>query len=171
MSYEFYVPFFHVPGRYEWCTIHAEQYGSFDCFIVIHTTTDRPVTVYVSAESGARFMRERFPESTAVRVSPAALQIEAHDTRSARGRVTAEEGPVRSAEMEFVARADALPVATHYGDRSFAVWGSRFWCEGVDMELPAGVTGRVVGADGSEERFENADGILTVGSYGELQEL
>lgn len=170
MSYEFYAPFFHIPGRYEWCTIHAEHYGSFDCFILIHTTTDKPVTVYLTAENGMRFMRDRFPESAAIEVSPEALSITMDGHRAARGYLSSDRGPVRLAELEWRTEPGATPVASSYGDRSFAVWGSRFSCEGVDLELAARVSGRVVDADGGEAVFSDEPGILTLGSYGRLEE-
>ncbi len=171
MTHEFYAPFFHLPGRYEWCTIHAEHYGSFDCFIVIHSTTDQPVTVYLSAENGRRFMAGRFPESTTIQVSPDALRIEARGTRSAGGYLEAQAGPVRHVEMEFNAEPGATPAACVYGAPLFAVWGSRFSCEGVDLNLAARARGRVLTATGAEERFADEPGIITSGSYGRLTEL
>jgi hypothetical protein len=170
MTYEFYSPFFHIPGRYEWCTIHAEQYGSFSCFIVIHSTTEAPVTLYLAADNGLRFMKERFPESTVIQVAEDALQIEMITTTDARGSLAASEGPVRNAHMEFSVSDSASAIASTYGAPDFAVWGSRFSCEGVDLELGATVTGSLTRADGTQERFDGTDGVLTLGSFGRLQE-
>ena len=102
--YEFYAPFAHIPGRFEWARIHSTTHGSFDCFIVIHEGTDQPVTVYVSSDQGERFMTDRYPESRGIRVLEHNLSIIA----GAKGhtlecRLEAEEGPVRFATMTFSA--------------------------------------------------------------------
>ena len=187
MTYhEFYAPFAHLPGRYEWCRIHSTTHGSFDCFIVIHGTTAEPVSVYLCSENGARFMVDRFPESETIVVGENDLRIEMVDDDDAirvHGELVATGGPVREARMRFVAPADALPRATPYGGRGFAVWGSRWTCDGVDLELDAAVTGFVTRSDGAPDRelparagsrsetIDGETGVLTLGSYGRLREL
>lgn len=163
---EFYAPFAHIPGRYEWCRILSVTHGSFDCFIVIHDGTDRPVTVYVNTEHGERFMRDRFPESRSIRVPADDLVIEAGEGWL-RGELRAQTGPVRTARMRFQAVTTA-PRATPYGGGDFPVWGSAWTCSGVDLELDA----RVEGAVRLEEREIDLDGdpaIVTLGSYGRLE--
>lgn len=170
-TYEFYAPFAHIPGRFEWARIHSTTHGSFDCFIIIHEGTQEPVTVYVNSEIGARFMAERYPESRAIRVGEHELSI----VSGARGRtletrLTAEEGPVRSATMTFTAEPEALPRAVPYGGPEERVWGSRYACEGVDLELPTGISGEVVREEVVEE-LAATEAVLTLGSYGRITEL
>ena len=178
-DYEFYSPFVHIPGRYEWCRIHSATHGSFDCFIVIHEGTDKPVTVYVASEHGAAFMADRFPESAAIRVAATELRLQADGAPGGdwvvQGGLTAHDGPLIAAEMTFRAPAvdssgGALPRAVPYGGRDFPVWGSRWRCEGVDLELAARVEGYVAhrGAVDREE-LTGTPGVLTLGSYGALR--
>ncbi len=175
-SIEFYAPFAHLPGRYEWCVIHSVTHGSFACFIVIRDGTHRPVTVYHCSSRAARFMADRFPESTAIRASPSQLRIETIGSdagsgdRIVRGRLIAATGPVALARMTFLSSADSIPRPAPYGGGDFAVWGSRWTCEGVDMEVDASVVGHVRVRDGRHEQFHGDPGILTVGSYGRLRE-
>ena len=176
--YEFYAPFAHIPGRYEWCRIHSATHGSFDCFIVIGDGTDKPVTVYLTAENGMRFMHDRFPESRTIAVEPTQLQLRSQGGPGrdwiVEGDLTASEGPIAAAHMRFRAAAgdrpgDALPQAVPYGGAEFPVWGSRWRCEGVDLELSAQVDGHVTRRDGAKrEELAAAAGILTLGSYGAL---
>ncbi len=175
-THEFYAPFAHIPGRYEWATIHSPTHGSFDCFIVLHDGTHRPVTVYVNSDAGERFMADRFPESLALRVAPEALAIEGcagalASHRVVTGRLHAESrsGPVLSANMTFTAPGAAVPRAVPYGGSETGVWGSRYRCEGVDLELDASVDGFVEAAQEGQHTFDRAPGILTVGSYGALK--
>jgi hypothetical protein len=188
--YEFFHPFAHLPGRYEWCTIHSPTHGSFDCFIIIHVGTHRPVTVYVNHPRGACFMRDRYPESRCVLVAESDLTV----TSQERGRVvgvrlravggqgsgapdprrpgTANAGSVREVDLLLSADRDAVPEQAPYGGAAFPVWGGRFSCEGVDLNLAAGATGFVVLQDGGREDFAPpAGGIVTVGSYGRIAPL
>ncbi|MFW5786085.1 MAG: hypothetical protein ACOCYC_02475 [bacterium] len=143
-SIEFYAPFAHVPGVYEACRIHTVEYGSFDTAIAINRGTDRPVTVYVNSTEGERFMTERFPESLCIRVDADALTITASpDGRSVRLSLTASAGPLRRAELAFTSLPGASAQAAPYGDASFPVWGSRFSCRGIDLNLPARAVGHV----------------------------
>ena len=181
-DYEFYAPFVHIPGRYEWCRIHSATHGSFDCFIVIRDGTDKPVTVYVASENGASFMADRFPESEAIRVATTDLKLHAHGAPGGdwvvQGGLAAATGPLTAAEMTFRApRSDssvdaaggALPRAVRYGGSEFPVWGSRWRCEGVDLELAARVEGYVAHRDAADrEELSGTRGILTLGSYGAL---
>lgn len=195
--FEFYGPFAHIPGRYEWARIASTTHGPFDCFIVIHTGTDKPVTVYVNSDSGERFMRERYPESRSIRIAEENLRFRSDESGlKVEGRLSAAEGPVRRVLMRFEARGDAPPRAVAYGDPGRPVWGSRFACEGVDMELPALVSGEIelapvddperptapsdagtgaaaVTADRDaapplEGEFSGIEGIVTLGSYGKI---
>ena len=169
--YEFYAPFVHVPGRYEWARIHSPTHGSFDTFIVIETTTDRPVTVYVNSDAGAHFMAARYPESVAIRVPAAALRIES-DAWSAvvDGELVAEGGSIRRAWMRFSRVGEDLPRVVPYGGDDFPVWGSRFTCYGVDMELSARVEGVIERSDRTEPLVGEA-GIITLGSFGRITEI
>ena len=165
---EFYSPFAHIPGRYEWCRIHCPSHGSFDTFIVINAgRTDTAVTVYVNSNAGEAFMADRYPESRCIRLEAAQLTIEASpDGRTVRGRLSASEGPVREAKMHFESKPEAALKESAYGGGDFAVWGSRWSCTGVDMELEARVSGSLVREDGRDDISGN--GILTLGSYGHI---
>jgi hypothetical protein len=163
---EFYSPFAHIPDRYEVCRIHAEGYGSFDVFILIEESTARPVTVYVHSDTGSRFMAEQYPRSACIQLLPEALRIQA--TGEGRGvacELDAETGPLRSARLHFEAAADAVPEAAGYGGREFHVWGSRYYCRGVDLNVLATVTGSLTMADGSVEEIDQT-GIIALGSVG-----
>ena len=169
--YEFYAPFAHIPGRFEWARIHSTTHGSFDCFIVIHEGTDKPVTVYVNSDRGERFMADRYPESRGIRVPDHNLSI----APGAKGhtlecRLEAEEGPVRFATMTFSADPAGVPRAVPYGGPEESVWGSHYSCEGVDLELPAGISGEIVFQEGREE-LAATEAVLTLGSYGRIREL
>jgi len=172
-TYEFYAPFAHIPGRYEIARIHTTTHGSFDTWIVIETTTDRPVTVYVNSENGEAFMRDRYPESTAIRVGPTDLTIESDPwSREVTGTLTTPEGPITRGYLRFLRNEDAGARATPYGGGDFSVWGSRFTCSGVDMEVAAVVTGEITGVDNREiARFADTPGVITLGSYGVISEL
>ncbi len=173
---EFYAPFVHVPGRYEWCCIHSVTHGSFVCFIVVHDGTDRPVTVYHCSSHAARFMADRFPESEAISVPPSRLRIEAIDPvtgsgdRIVRCRLSAATGPVALARMTFLSPVHAVPRPTPYGGAGLPVWGSRWTCEGVDMEVDASVVGYVRLRDGRRDQLGDDRAVVTVGSYGRLRE-
>lgn len=163
---EFYSPFAHIPDRYEVCRVHAEGYGSFDMFILIATRTDHPVTVYVNSDTGRRFMAERYPESTCIPVSPSALRVHAADEgRRVSLDLNAQSGPIRAATLQFAAEADSVPTAAAYGGRNFPVWGSRYYCRGVDLNTSARVSGSVTMADGGTEELE-ATAIIALGSVG-----
>src|ERR1051326_5722585 len=97
VSYEFFSPFAHVEGKYEWCRIRSPTHGVFDTFILVG---ESPVVVYVASGSGARFMAERYPECRAFRVAPGDLSIEeSRDGRTVRGRLRADVGPVQAADL------------------------------------------------------------------------
>jgi hypothetical protein len=167
-AYEFYAPFAHIPGRYEWARIHSPSHGSFDCFIVIEQDTQSPVTVYVATEAGERFMADRYPESTCHRLEPEALTLMSDDGGyRVAGSVVAPAGPIRSAAMTFTASAHELPRAEAYGGD--AVWGSRYSCRGVDLHLPAAVVGAVTTAE-QLLSLTGAEGLLALGSYGLITE-
>jgi hypothetical protein len=168
--YEFYAPFAHIPGRYELARIHSPTHGSFDSLIVITTTTDRPVVVYVNSDAGERFMADRYPESTTVRVSKDAMVLEGDPwSPVVSGRLVADEGPVRRVDLRFTIADDSLlPTAVPYGGGDFPVWGSGFTCSGVDLELPAEVSGEVVSTHGNTERWNGDSGVITRGSFGAI---
>ena len=97
--WEFFSPFAHIPGRYEWCRIHSPTHGSFDTFIVIRESTDRPPVVYVNSPEGQRFMAERYPESSCFMVEKEKLTIRsADDGATVEGRLEADEGPISRAQ-------------------------------------------------------------------------
>lgn len=169
--HEFYAPFAHLPGRYEWACIHSTTHGSFDCFIVIHRSTAEPVTVYVASPAGERFMADRFPESETIVLAERDLSLRAEESDASRavlGTLRSTVGPVREARMRFATGADAVARAVPYGGHDFPVWGSRWRCAGVDLELDALLEGYVERPSGREE-LSGEEAILTVGSYGRLQ--
>jgi hypothetical protein len=174
VSYEFYAPFAHVPGRFEWCRIRSPTHGVFDTFIVLGASTAEPAAVYVNSALGLAFLQERFPECTALRVAPGGLRIEeSPDGRTVTGTLQAGGpkatlGPVAEAKLELRAPAAALPQAVPYGGTGAPVWGSRFTCWGVDLALAGTVTGRVKWADGKVEDLSGQACIVTVGSFGRL---
>ncbi len=166
---EFYGPFAHIPGRYEWCRIHSPSHGSFDTFIVIETTTDARVTVYVNSENGEAFMADRYPESSCIRVSKDDLVLATSaDGHMVTGSLSASEGPVRDASMVFLSPSEASVSESDYGGESFRVWGSRWACTGVDLELKALCNGRLKEESG-EQIFKGEEGVITLGSYGRIE--
>ncbi len=58
--WEFYAPFAHIEGKYEWCRIRTTTHGIFDTFILFPYSEQ--VTVYVVDDAGEQFMRDRYPE-------------------------------------------------------------------------------------------------------------
>lgn len=164
-DHEFYAPFGHIPGRFEVCRMHTASHGTFDTFIVLHGSTQQPVTVYLSSTLGAAFMAQRFPESTTVRVPPSALVIDQKDV-TITCRMQADQGPVHDVDLRLAASGHQLPTAVPYGGPS--VWGSVYACNGVDLELPAKATGHVRGPE-LEETFRGDPAVVTIGSYGRLE--
>jgi hypothetical protein len=167
--YEFFAPFAHVPGRYEWCRIRSPTHGVFDTFIVLGASTQVPATVYVNSALGASFMAERYPECVAIRVAPGGLAIaEGPDGRSVSGTLKADAGPVRAAQMTVRAPGMALPKPVPYGGNGAPVWGGRWTCWGVDLALPAVADGTLTHADGKKETLRGAVAIVTLGSFGRI---
>lgn len=168
--YEFFAPFAHVPGRYEWCRIRSPTHGVFDTFIVLSPAgTSAPATVYVAQDAGERFMRERYPECETHRVGMGDLRIEERDGgRTLLCELRTKAGPVRTVKMTFQAPGGATPRAVPYGGKGEPVWGSRFTCWGVDLVLDATATGAVERAEGFVETISRAPGILTLGSFGRI---
>lgn len=168
--YEFFSPFAHVEGRYEWCRIRSPTHGVFDCFILLEA---KPVVVYVNSAEGARFMAERYPESTAIRVAPRALRLCAkRDDRVVRGRLRAKEGPVRKVRMTLAASPSAVPKNVPYGGTGAPVWGSAEWtCWGVDLVLEGQAAGTLRFADGRKEVLKAVRALVTLGSFGRIAPL
>ncbi|MFO1532924.1 MAG: hypothetical protein ABR562_04385 [Thermoplasmatota archaeon] len=170
--YEFFAPFAHVAGRYEWCRIRSPTHGVFDTFIALGESTAVPATVYVNSVLGQAFMRDRYPECTTVRVPPSALEIdESPDGRTVTGALKADQGPVREAQMSLRAPATALPQAVPYGGDGQPVWGGRFTCWGVDLNLAGNADGFVVKADGKRENLRGTPCIVSLGSFGRIAPL
>ncbi len=166
--YEFFAPFAHIPGRYEWCRIRSPSHGVFDTFIVLGKTTAHPATVYVNSVLGEAFMRERYPECTTIRTAPGGLQIEeVPGGHTVRGTLKAHEGPVLEADLEMAASPHKLPVQVPYGGDGQPVWGSRFTCWGVDLVLEGKATGTVSGPE-LEEEHRGTPCIITMGSFGRI---
>jgi hypothetical protein len=169
VAYEFYAPFAHVAGRYEWCRIRSATHGSIDCFILLGKSTAVPATVYVNSTLGAAFMAERFPECATVRVPPSGLAIaESPDGRTVTGTLRSADGPLREATMTLRAGPSAIPKAVPYGGAGQPVWGSRWTCWGVDLALDGHADGRLVWADGRSEALHGAPCVVTLGSFGRL---
>jgi len=172
VAYEFFAPFAHLPGRFEWCRIRSPTHGVFDTFIALGASTAEPATVYVNSALGAAFMADRYPECATVRVPPGNLTIaESQDGRTVTGRLKADGGPVREAEMVLRAPAGAVPKAVPYGGDGRPVWGGRWTCWGVDLVLEGSADGTVVHAAGKREAFRGTPCIVTVGSFGRLAPL
>ncbi len=166
---EFYSPFAHIPGRFEWCRIHAPSHGSFDSFIYIHSTTDQPVTVYVNCQQGEQFMADRYPESQCIRVKPEQLTINSsQDGSLLTGYLSANEGPVRSALMTFHTKIISDLCTSNYGSDQFKVWGSQWVCQGIDLERKATVNG-FVHTEADNINFQEETAILTFGSHGTIR--
>ena len=169
VQYEFFAPFAHVPGRFEWCRIRSPSHGVFDCFILLGASTAEPATVVVNSALGESFLRDRYPECTAVRVPPGALRIEeSPDGRTVTGTLQAAQGPVREAAMQLRAPPGAIPRQVPYGGDGRAVWGSRWTCWGVDLVLEAICQGRITWAGGRTESLAGAPAVVTLGSFARL---
>ncbi len=170
MDTEFYGPFAHLPGKLEWCRIRSPTHGVFDTCIVIEATTSDPVTVYVNSDEGKRFMADRFPSCTTIRVPESALQmLETAGGHRLHCRLAAAEGPLRNADMTFNA-TPGVPREVPYGGQGKPVWGSAYTCTGVDLELDAAVRGELAWVTGLQD-LDGVAGILTVGSMGRLEQL
>ncbi len=165
---EFFAPFAHVPGRYEVCRIRSPTHGVFDSFIVLGESTSVPATVYVASDAGGEFMAQRYPECATLRADHLGID-ESDDALTVRCALRASIGPIRKASIRFQADA-GTPREVPYGAQDRPVWGSRWACTGVDLELDARVTGHLHGPD-VDVRFEEDPGILTVGSYGHIRPL
>ena len=172
VAYEFFAPFAHVPGKYEWGRIRSATHGVFDTFIVLGPTTSHAATVYVNAALGEAFMRERYPECATIRLAPGGLRVEeSADGRTVTGALDSPQGPVRAARMVLRAGPSALPRAIPYGGQGQPVWGSRWTCWGVDLVLDAACDGRIVHGDGRSEDLRGTAAIVTIGSFGRLAPL
>ena len=163
--WEFYAPFAHVEGKYEWCRLRTTTHGVFDTFILFPYS--KQVTVYVHDEPGERFMRDRFPECDTFR----ALRLTLHEQDEGHiveGALAAEVGPVQEAMMRFIA-SSGLPKAVEYGGSDKPVWNSQhFSCWGVDLNLEARAVGHVRWHDARLERLEDVPAIVTMGSFGRI---
>jgi hypothetical protein len=167
--YEFFAPFAHIEGKYEWCRIRSPTHGVFDTFIALGKTTSDPATVYVNSVLGMAFLRDRYPECTAIRVVPGGLRIEeSEDGRTVIGTLKAGDGPVREALVTMRAAATALPKAVPYGGEGKPVWGGRFTCWGVDLTLNGTADGFLLKADGKRETYRGHPCIVTLGSFGRI---
>jgi hypothetical protein len=173
VAYEFFAPFAHVAGRYEWCRIRSATHGVFETFILLGKGgTSVPATVYVNSALGAAFMAERYPECTTVRVPPSGLSIaESADGRTVTGTLRATEGPLREASMTLRAGPGAIPKAVPYGGDGRPVWGSRWTCWGVDLALDGHADGKLAWADGRVETLRGEACTVTLGSFGRLAPL
>lgn len=172
VAYEFFSPFAHVAGKYEWCRIRSATHGVLDTFILLGKSTSHAATVYVNSTLGAAFMAERYPECTTVRVPPSGLKIEeSDDGRTVTGSLKSAEGPLREATMTLRAGPGAIPKAVPYGGEGKPVWGSRWTCWGVDLTLDGNADGKLTWADGRVETMRGQPCIVTIGSFGRLAPL
>jgi hypothetical protein len=169
VAYEFFAPFAHVAGKYEWCRIRSATHGVFETFIVLGKSTSHPATVFVNSTLGAAFMAERYPECATVRVPPSGLSIaESADGRTVTGSLKSAAGPLREATMTLRAGPGAIPKAVPYGGEGQPVWGSRWTCWGVDLSLDGHADGRLTWEDGRKETLSGVPCIVTLGSFGRL---
>jgi hypothetical protein len=166
--WEFYAPFAHVEGKYEWCRIRSATHGVFNTFILFPYS--KQVTVYVIDDAGEQFMGERYPECNTYR----ALHLDIAEQESGRiviGMLTADTGPVRETRMHFTATG-SLPKAVEYGGNNQPLWNSsRFTCSGVDLILEAAASGQIRWNDNRLELLENVPAIVTLGSFGRITPL
>lgn len=168
--YEFFAPFAHIEGKYEACRIRSPTHGVFDTFIVLGESTAVPATVYVNDDAGGSFMRERYPECTTIRVDAMGLAItDVDDGRVVNVRLEAQDGPVHSANITF-AGAAGVPKQVPYGGDDFPVWGGRFKCWGVDLNLDGMARGYVRGPE-LDEAFDDTPCIVTLGSFAKIEPL
>ena len=164
-SWEFYAPFAHIEGKYEWCRIRTTTHGIFDTFILFPYS--KQVTVYVCDEAGERFMSDRYPECDTFRAIRLTINEE-NKPHFVEGVLEADAGPVRKAAMHF-AVMDGLPKAVQYGGTNWPVWNSqRFTCWGVDLTLESRASGQILWHDQRLEPIENVPAIVTVGSIGRI---
>lgn len=171
--YEFYSPFAHVPGKYEWCRIRSPTHGAFDVFILLGGNVHEAATVYVGNDAGEAFMGDRYPECTRVRVPRHALRVEERSRGYVvAGRLTSDNGPVREAIMTITAPETSRPRIAPYGGEGRPVWGSIRWtCSGVDLVLDARVRGHIRWT-GRERREElEGEAVVTLGSFGRISPL
>lgn len=168
--YEFFAPFAHVEGRYEWCRIRSPTHGVFDTFILVGET---PVVVYVNGATGERFMADRFPETLCYRVAKDALRIvESDDGRTVKGFLRATIGPIRRASLTLTAPRGAKPTNVPYGGEGKPVWGSERWtCWGVDLVLQGRANGRVEWSKHGIDRVDDVPALVTLGSFGRITPL
>lgn len=172
VAYEFFAPFAHVPGKYEWCRIRSPTHGILDCFIVLGKSTSHAATVYVNSVMGAAFMAERYPECTTLRVAPSGLSIqESTDGATVTGKLRSADGPLKEADMTLRAPGTAIPRQVPYGGEGKPVWGSRWTCWGVDLVVDGHADGKLVWQDGRAEQLRGVPCIVTRGSFGRLAPL
>ena len=165
--WEFYAPFAHIEGKYEWCRIRTTTHGTFDTFILFPYS--KKVIVYVCDDSGERFMHERYPECDTFRAEQLTIQEDAHHT--VEGALLAAVGPVREATMRFVASHD-LPRSVEYGGTQQLVWNStRFACWGVDLIVDAQAAGQIRWDNQQLEALDGVPAVVTLGSMGRIMSL
>ncbi len=170
--YEFFAPFAHVPGKYEWCRIRSPTHGVFDCFILLGPTTSHPATVVVNSALGAAFMAERYPECTTLRVLPNGLRIEeSADGRTITGTLDCPNGPLRKATMTLRAPPGIPPRNVPYGGEGKPVWGGRFTCWGVDLVLEGHCEGILEWANAKKETLRGTPCVVSLGSFGRIAPL
>src|SRR5579859_870268 len=163
--WEFYAPFAHIEGKYEWCRLRTTTHGIFDTFILFPYS--QKVTVYVRDDAGERFMRDRFPECDTYLTANLTI-LEENNGRVVEGALAASVGPIREATMRFTA-LDELPKAVEYGGPDKPVWNSpRFACWGVDLTLASHAVGHIRWHDERLEQLDNIPSILTLGSIGHI---
>jgi hypothetical protein len=170
--WEFYSPFAHIPGRYEWCRIHSPTHGSFDIFILLAESISLPPWVYLTAEAGLRFMADRYPESRTFQASELCIES-SPDGCLVRGRLRAGAGPVSFAEMCLAADCRDIPRMAPYGGEEAAVWGSRWSCAGIDLVRDGRCDGRIrfaPGAGFADEVLSAASCLVSAGSFGKIKE-
>lgn len=155
-----------MPGQYEWCRIRSPSHGVFDCFILLGASTSVPATVYVADDAGARFMADRYPECTTIRAQVSI--VESRAGRKVKGRMRAREGPLAWARMTMQAIPGGVPKQAPYGGTGAPVWGSRWTCWGVDLNLDATADGVVKWSDGRAEMLRGVPAIVTAGSFGRI---
>ena len=167
--YEFFAPFAHIPGKYEWCRIRSPTHGVFDTFILLGPSTAQPAHVYVNSAMGQKFMAERFPECVTIRVPPSDLQLsESADGCVVDGLLRAKEGPLQMVQMTLTTSPAAFPREASYGGDGQPVWGSRFTCWGVDLVVDGNANGIVQVQGEKPVPLRGVPCIVTRGSFARI---
>ncbi|HVL88467.1 MAG TPA: hypothetical protein VM681_10770 [Candidatus Thermoplasmatota archaeon] len=168
VAYEFYAPYAHVPGRFEWIRLRTRTHGTFDAFVLLPADANAAPDVFVNSDDGSDFLHERFPEARAWRVPERALRIDERDAgRTVAGRLRSEDGPLREADMVLSVPIREPPQTVRHGGEGAPRWGSKQWTGwGVDLALRATAAGTIRWAERHRpEDLRAVPAVVTLGSF------